>query len=668
MKAREVVSKLGGRWNGSNGMALCPAHHDRKPSLSVKETSDGRILWHCHAGCGQEEVRNALIARGLLEAEVGSSLQAVGSKTLKINKTYDYHGPGGQLLFQVLRLRPKGFRQRRPDPKVGWIWNLKGVKPVPYRLPDLLQDRNRTVFVVEGEKDADSLAQLGLLATCNPGGVGKWREHYGSYFTAKQVIILPDNDDAGRQHAKAVATNLCAPADQVKIVELPNLPPKGDVSDWVAAGGTCAELLRMSDAAPAFQADAGNWYSNVQTGQRGHVLGNHANIMLALRNDDAWRGVFGYDEMRDQVMLLRPVPLAGPSPAPPALPYPVPWTDQNDAQAMEYLQLIGFPQIRKDIVATAIGQRAGELRYHPICDYLNGLQWDKLPRIQGGLSAEGDTLDPFLTMYFGAENTAYTQAVGTMTLASAVARIMDPGCKVDHVLILEGAQGIGKSTALRILASEAYFSDCLPEIGSKDALDHIRGKWCIEIAELDAMSRAEDTAFKAFVTRQVERFRPAFGRREIEWRRQCIFIGTTNKSVYLKDESGGRRYWPVSCESIDLGALERDRDQIWAEAVHLYRAGHSWHITNPDLLHQTRAEQQARYDADVWEEKVAKFVSEKDTVTIGDVMENALAIPTARQDRTGQNRVMKILRHLGWDRGGRVPGGRTAWVRKSLEP
>ena len=178
------------------------------------------------------------------------------------------------------------------------------------------------------------------------------------------------------------------------------------------------------------------------------------------------------------------------------------------------------------------------------------------------------------------------------------------------------------------------------------------------------MTRAEDTAFKAFITRQVDKYRPAYGRREIEWPRQCIFVGTTNRSVYLKDETGGRRYWPVRCNFIDLAALERDRDQIWAEAVHLYRDGNSWHIADTDLLRQAEVEQQARYDADVWEDTIAEYVADMTVVTISEVMGKALFIDTPRMDRAGQNRVMKSLRRLGWDRGGRMTDGRTAWVKQ----
>lgn len=660
--ARTLVAKLGGSWKGSYGTVLCPVHDDQDPSLTISEGKDGRILWHCHAGCSQEEVAKALKERSLLDnCMVSSGLRSKGSQ---ISATYDYVGADGQLLFQVVRRHPKGFSQRRPDGKGSWIWNLKSVTPVVYRLPALLQSRGELIFIVEGEKDADRLAEIGLTATCNPGGAGKWREDYAQYFRGKEVIILPDNDPAGHKHGKAIAASLQRIARQVKIVHLPGLASKGDVSDWIAVGGDRTELLRICGETPAWSGGIGNWYAEAQTGARGQVLCNHANAMLALRHDLAWQGIFGYDEMRNQIMLHRPVPRAGQPPAPP-LPQPEPWSDESDAQAQEYLQLVGLPSIGKEVVATAVQQRAGELRYHPLRGHLNGLQWDQIPRIRGGLTPEGDFLEPFLATYFGAENNTYTRTVGIMVLVSLVARVMQPGCKVDHVLILEGAQGTGKSTSLRILAGEAYFSDYLPEIGSKDAMDHLRGKWIVEIAELDAMSRAEDTALKAFVTRQVDRFRPAYGRHEIEYPRQCVFVGTTNKSNYLKDETGGRRFWPVACGSIDLTALKHDRDQILAEAMQLHRDGQPWHITDPELLRQAEDEQEARFDADVWEDTIAGFLSNKGRVTVSEVMRDLLGIQTACQDRAGQNRVVKILLRLGWRRDGRAPGGRTAWVTKS---
>ncbi len=162
---------------------------------------------------------------------------------------YPYTDENGELLFEVVRFEPKDFRQRRPDGRGGFVWNLKSVRLVPYRLPDLIEDlaQDRTVFLVEGEKDVDHLRSLGIPASCNPAGAGKWRDDFSPVFNGADVVILPDNDDAGREHAEKVARSLAAHASRVRVVELPNLPRKGDVSDWLRAGGTVDVLHQLVD-------------------------------------------------------------------------------------------------------------------------------------------------------------------------------------------------------------------------------------------------------------------------------------------------------------------------------------------------------------------------------------------------------------------------------------
>jgi hypothetical protein len=169
----------------------------------------------------------------------------------RIVATYDYVDEEGDLLLQVVRYEPKEFRQRRPDPLVdgGWNWSVKGVRQVPYRLPDLIEAvaREAPVFVVEGEKDVDALAAVGIAATCNAGGAGKWPATFVEHLVGADVIILPDNDDAGRNHRDVVAGSLRGAAARVRVLDLPDLPPKGDVSDWLAAGGDAQALYRLVD-------------------------------------------------------------------------------------------------------------------------------------------------------------------------------------------------------------------------------------------------------------------------------------------------------------------------------------------------------------------------------------------------------------------------------------
>jgi hypothetical protein len=242
------------RRSGGQYEAICPAHEDRKASLSVKEGDDGKILVKCFAGCETEDVVAAL---GLRMADLFPDRDGrPGSSCAdRIVTTYDYRDESGNLLFQTVRLRdPKDFRQRRPDGLGGWVWNLDNTRRVLYRLLELWDaDPTAWVFLPEGEKDCDRLVGLGLVVTCNPMGAGKWKDDYADALAARRCCILPDNDEPGRHHAETVAASLTRHgATEVKVLTLPGLPDKGDVSDWLNAGHTAAELLDLVEAAAAW--------------------------------------------------------------------------------------------------------------------------------------------------------------------------------------------------------------------------------------------------------------------------------------------------------------------------------------------------------------------------------------------------------------------------------
>jgi predicted P-loop ATPase len=370
--------------------------------------------------------------------------------------------------------------------------------------------------------------------------------------------------------------------------------------------------------------------------------------MLALREDTRISDLFSYDEMLRAAILVHPVPGGEMRPGgEPFQPHPV--RDTDVAALQEFLQAAGLEKIGKDTVHEAVDLRANERRFHPVRDYLDALRWDDAPRLAN-----------WLTTYLGAESNEYHRCIGSMFLVAMVARIFEPGCKADYMPILEGPQGTLKSTACRVLGGP-WFSDNLPDIrtAGKDVAQHLNGKWLIEVAEMSALDKAEAAALKAFVTRAVERYRPSYGRKEVIEHRQCVFVGTTNKSAYLRDETGGRRFWPVKVGVIDIDGLIRDRDQLLAEAVCLYRQGFRWW---PDAAFERQfivPEQEARYEADAWEEKIEGFLAAKQKTTVLEVARNCLEIDLPKIGTADQRRITAALERLGWGRGKR--GGKARW-------
>jgi len=257
-----------GRMVGSEWVALNPNRSDKTPgSFSVnlvtgqwadfaggdRDKGGDLISLYAYLFCGGDQGKAAheLAGNGDATGDAGAANDEPAART-RIVASYRYESGDGELLYEVCRYEPKGFRQRRPDStqRGGWNWSVKGVTQVPYRLPQMLADSSAPVFIVEGEKDADSLAALGLIATCNAGGANKWPDDLIPHFRGRHVRILPDNDQAGRDHAALVSHKLAGIAADVRIVTLPNLPEKGDVSDWLASGHDAAELLALAKEAP----------------------------------------------------------------------------------------------------------------------------------------------------------------------------------------------------------------------------------------------------------------------------------------------------------------------------------------------------------------------------------------------------------------------------------
>lgn len=384
-----------------------------------------------------------------------------------------------------------------------------------------------------------------------------------------------------------------------------------------------------------------DWQAGLIRG-RGGPVACLANAVTALRNDPAWRDVLAFDEFSVHAMIVsKDSPLGG---------EPRAASDHDDRLAADWLQHRGII-VGPETAGQAIQVVARDRMFHPVRDYLDSLKWDGTKRIDG-----------WTNLYLGVSPSDFSTVAGAVFLKGAVARIYRPGAKMDTVLILEGRQGLKKSTAMRTLFSP-WFTDELADIGSKDASLQILGVWGIEIAELDSLTRVESSKIKAFMSRSVDRFRPPYGRHLIESPRQCVFVGTVNHDVYLRDETGGRRFHPVRCSRILIDELQRDRDQLWAEAVAAYKAGEPWWLESQEVTAAAEEEQAARYEGSAWDGLILDWVDERirrgsASVSVAEILELAINKACKEWSKADEMRVTSCLRSAKWRR---LREGRRGW-------
>lgn len=547
-----------------------------------------------------------------------------------------------------------------------------------YGLDRLAAHPDKPVLLVEGEKCADAAVDLlpELVIVTWPGGskavskidwsplqgrnIFAWadcdaqREKLSKDEKALGVDtlskpLLPENRQPGMKAMLEIGAQLVE-ADPMTRFRIVDIPPPGekpegwDIADAVAEGMDAAALKafirnlrkpaepQKSNSTQRLLREGGKdqeWDRSKLLWKKGELVACLANVFDILSNDSAWQGVLAFNEFAYQVMKLKAPPYDGGKPGE--------WDEQDDVQtAMWLTRHYGFAPSAA-LTASAAEAIARFHAFNPVQDYLKGLKWDGVKRI-----------DAWLSDYLGISITDYSWRAARWFLVGMVARAMKPGVKFDYCLVLEGEQGRLKSTAFRVLGGE-WFGDTDLDLNNKDSMSAIRGKWLYEFAELGSLAKSEATRQKSFLSRQVDEFRPVYGRREIRSPRQLVFGGTTNDWEWNKDPTGGRRFWPVKCEQeVDYTGLAAARDQLFAEAFAAWQAGERFWPTGEEQRLIFDQEQFKRSAPDAFIDLLHDWLDKQYApFTLADAAIECLKMEAAKLTKDVQTRIGIALRQLG---------------------
>lgn len=431
----------------------------------------------------------------------------------------------------------------------------------------------------------------------------------------------------------------------------PRLPPRPRIPPAGLAPASEVESAAGRESEPGEEAPAQDWRELLRRNDSG-LLPELSNAYLILKNDPAWQGVLSYNEFADRIEKITPPPVPDGGTGP--------WSDVDASKALVWLQMTYGLRLRSSAIADEAARMvAWDNKRHPVREWLASL-----PPWEGH-----HHLENLLPDVFGAVKNEYTSHVGKALLVSAIARVMNPGCKVDEMVVLEGGQGLGKSTCIAELFGFGWYLETAEAPSNKDFYVVMQGNWVVEIGEMQSFSKADITQVKMTITRRDDKYRAPYDRHATSHPRQCVFVGTTNADSYLSDPSGARRFLPVMCTKADVELVRRYRMQLWAEALALYRQGFRYWDYPKEIA---AAEQDARYVEDPWEEAIVRYVEGEapeafyppgsigkiNEVTIMGLLRHALQMDLSRMGKPEQRRIADVLRRMGWERARqrRVPG------------
>lgn len=557
--------------------------------------------------------------------------------------SWHYRDAHGATLGYVARYDPPEGRKQI----VPWVWaDGKGwaMKQFPEPRPLYGLDRltfGARVLIVEGEKAADAAQAIvgeRYAVLTWPGGAQALAKADFSPLHGRKVLLWPDADEPGVACMRKLAERLLPVCAEIKVLDVSDQQDGWDAADsgfdwqqfltWARPRARLFELAPPPAPVPEKPAKApkpsgfGLWDQlGLALNDKGAPLMNLDNVVRAIEADPELRGKVWYDEFLDAIVTTWQGPQRR-------------WKDADDVLLQLYMQRhVGLDRIGVQTCHDAALVAAFHDTRNECKQWLESLTWDGVPRLNF-LMSEG----------MGSEENSYTEAVGRCWLISMVARVFQPGCKVDTVPVLEGSQGAGKSTALRILGGK-WFTECHESVLTKDFYGVLQGHMLVEISEMHSFTRAEVERVKGIITCQIDRYRKAYGRNTEDHPRQTVLACTTNRDDWQRDDTGARRFWPIRCGRVDHEWLQRHRDQLFAEAVKLYRDGVSWWDVPAD---RQAEEAEARRDVDSWEPVIEQWLFGKRRVLVSDILSDCLKIEIGRHDQMVQKRVGRILRALGW--------------------
>lgn len=470
------------------------------------------------------------------------------------------------------------------------------------------------------------------------------------------VIFCADDDwqtegNPGRHHAEAAAQAIGNARVVLPHWDADREPGWTDFNDLHASRGLAAvreqfsQVLALaregSDTPP--QSSASPQPPPLLRDGKGKVIDCAPNIYRILSSEAVWAGVIAFDEFANRIVKRRPAPWGGAAGE---------WTETDDGRVQVWFaEALRFVTRSMDAIRSAVHLVADDAKFHPVKAFLGALKWDGVPRV-----------DHWMADCLGVVDSEYARRVSRYSLLNMIARVFEPGCIMRAVPVLEGPQERGKSTALAILGGE-WFSDTPFRVGEKDACQQIQGVWVYEIGEMQQFNRAEAAAVKQFVSSRVDNYRPPYARRNVHVPRQTTFFGSINEPQYLRDWTGGTRFWPVkTCEAgeIEIAKLEDLREQLLAEALVLFRKGERRHPTREESESLFAPEQEQRMQEAPWEGHILDELERRTQaqITVDEVATEILKIDRGRITAANVAEIGRILVRAGWTQSRpRGPGG-----------